>query len=113
MKKNHLFNQSTGKTFCGISHDNQLIAFDHEGDWFDSNVNPIDISNCQSVLCINCMKQFDVDLIDQFETKAFLIDYNNRLPNGKTAMRFFKRQNQLKRRSIDRSKPTIKKTSNR
>ena len=114
MKKNHLFNQSTGKCFCGISHDNQLIAFDHEGDWFDSNVNPIDVSNYQSVLCINCMKQFDIDLIDKFEMDAFLIDYNNRLPNGKTAMKFFKCQYRLKRKSIDRTKskkPTIKKTS--
>ena len=111
MKKNHIFNQSTGKCFCGISIDNQMIAFDHEGDWFDSSVHPIDQSNYQSVLCINCMKQFDVDLIDKFETDAFLIDYANRLPNGKKAMKFFKCQMRLKRQSIDRSKPTIKKTS--
>jgi len=108
MKKNHIFNQSTGKCFCGIDHTNQLIAFDHEGDWFDSNVNPIDNSNYQSVLCINCMKQFDVDLIDKFQMDAFLIDYGNRIPNGKRAMAFFKRQAQLKRKSIDRSVPIIK-----
>lgn len=107
MKKNHIFNQSTGKCFCGISIENQMIAFDHDGNWFDSSVHPIDQSNYQSVLCINCMKQFDIDLIDKFETDAFLIDYNNRLPKTSKAMKFFKRQAAIKRRSIDRSKPII------
>jgi hypothetical protein len=109
MKKNHIVNQSTGNCFCGITPINQLIAFDYENDWFDSTVHPIDNSNYESILCINCMKQFDVDLIDKFEIDAFLIDYHNRLPNGKTAMKFFKRQAAIKRRSINHSKPTIKK----
>jgi hypothetical protein len=109
MKKNHIVNQVTGNCHCGISTINQLIAFEHDSDWFDSTVHSIDHSNYTSVLCLNCMKQHDVDLIDQFETDAFLIDYNNRLPNGKKAMRFFKCQARLKRQSIDQSKPTIKK----
>jgi len=109
MKKNHIINQKTGKAFCGINPMNQLIAFNDGNDWFDSTVHSIDHSNYESILCINCMKQFDVDLIDKFETDAFLIDYDNRLPNGKTAMKFFKRQAAIKRRSINHSKPTIKK----
>lgn len=109
MKKNHIVNQVTGNCFCGISSVNQLIAFEHESDWFDSTVHSIDQSNYASVLCLNCMKQHDIDLIDKFETDAFLIDYNNRLPNGKKAMKFFKCQARLKRQSIDQSKPTIKK----
>jgi hypothetical protein len=108
MKKHHIINQSTGKCFCGINPDNQLIAFNDGSDWYDSKVYPIDHTNYNTVLCVNCMKQFDIDLIAEFEMKAFLIDYNNRLPKTGRAMKFFKAQSRRIRQSIDRSKPIIK-----
>jgi len=112
MKKHHLINSITGKCFCGIESTNQSIAFNDGDNWYDSMVYPIDHTNYKEMLCINCMKQFDIDLIDQFEMNAFLIDYNNRIPNGKRSMKFFKRQARLNRKSIDRTKPAIKEVSN-
>lgn len=108
MKKNHIFNQSTGKCFCGIEINNQLMAFNDGNDWFDSKVYPIDHTNYTDKLCVNCMKQFDMQLIEKFEMDAFLIDYNNRLPKTSKAMKFFKSQMRRKRQLIDRSKPIIK-----
>lgn len=108
MKKHHLINSQTGNCFCGINPDNQLIAFDHDGQWFDSGVNLIDHSNYLDKLCVNCMKQHDIQLIEKFEMDAFLIDYANRIPSNSRAMKFFKCQSRRKRQSIDRSKPKAK-----
>jgi hypothetical protein len=108
MKKHHLINVQTGNCFCGIESTNQLIAFNDGDEWFDSMVYPIDHTNYNAILCVNCMKHFDIDLIDHFEMNAFLIDYANRIPNGKRSMKFFKSQSKRKRQSIDRTKPTIK-----
>jgi len=106
MKKHHLINQSTGMTYCGINPLNQLIAFEYENDWFDSTVHPIDHTNYKEVLCINCMKQHDIQLIEKFEYDAFLIDYNNRLPKSGRAMKFFKSQSRLNRKANQSKKPS-------
>jgi hypothetical protein len=112
MKKHHIINQSTtGKCFCGLTINNQLIAIQDNDNWYDHLAYLIDHTNYKDVLCINCMKQFDIDLINQFETKAFLIDYSNRLPKTGRAMKFFKSQMKRKRQSIDRSKPKAKPTN--
>jgi hypothetical protein len=114
MKKNHIINRETGKTYCGIVP-NQSIAtavFDN-GEWYDTFAGPIDASNYNEALCVNCMKNYDVDLIDQFETDAFMIDYRNRIPNGKRAMKFFKRQSKLSRLRLKKdiqSTPAIEST---
>jgi hypothetical protein len=86
--KNHLWNESKQKTYCGIELNQNLHLADiEEGIWYDSYSNPIGIDNWKDKFCFNCMRLHDMDLITQFNQETFFSEYRKQLPKSIRAAR--------------------------
>jgi len=86
--KNHLLNESTGKTHCGLTIGmNSHLAVFEDGIWYDSYSNPIGAGNWKGVFCFNCLKYHDLNLIAEFNAETFFAEYKKQLPKSIRAAR--------------------------
>ena len=98
--KNHLIgNYETGKTVCGINFqsDSIRIAELDDNNWYDDYGNELDLTNWESFFCLNCLKLHELDLINQFKQRTFLIRYELELPKSKRAMQLKKSKSKRNR----------------
>ena len=83
--KHHLVNWQSGTTICGLNFkaDSIRLASNEDNKWFDDFGNELDVSNYESIFCMNCLKLHEMDLIEQFKLDTFLIQFNLELPKSK------------------------------
>lgn len=95
--KHHLVNWKSGKTLCGLNFkkDSIRIAELDSGNWYNDFGDQLDTdNNWQNVFCMNCLKLHELDLIEQFKMKTFLIRYELALPKSNRLRK--KRNSQLR-----------------
>jgi hypothetical protein len=83
--KHHLVNWKLGKTICGLNFKSNSIrlASNEDNKWFDDFGNELDVSNYESIFCMNCLKLHEMDLIEQFKMESFMIQFDLQLPKSK------------------------------
>ena len=99
--KHHLVNWQSGKTICGLNFksDSIRLASNESNEWFDDFGNQLDVSDYESIFCINCLKLHETDLIEQFKMESFMIQFDLQLPNTKRQMNRKKSQSRFNRRN--------------
>jgi hypothetical protein len=83
MKKQHLVNHSNGKCFCGNKGINgRNIAFIEDSILYTYDARIIDQSNYKQLICINCLKKSNPDMIIEFERLNNLERIQSEIPKS-------------------------------
>jgi hypothetical protein len=118
--KHHLIeNWKIGKCLCGINFqkDSIRIAQLDDNKWYNDYGDLLNTSNWNELFCMSCLKLHEKDLIEEFKTQSFLIEFNLALPNSnrlrKKAKATAKRNRIGKAKSIPTNKPIESKPTNK
>lgn len=82
--KYHLANWKSGKTYCGLNFktDSIRLAIKDDGDWIDDCGDELQLDKPFDVFCLNCLKLYESNLIEELKQKTFLIEYKLRMPKS-------------------------------